>query len=240
MNLPQNYSTKPDSNGIYEKITFERKKNRIIKTTQKIKQYTFQIRKHKRIKKRQQNMFPFGRAKNKNNDSKSFIGEEIFMQYSDDTKRLLGKPTKSKMIGLPIKSKSDISKKQVYKLPKFTKNKSKKINLETNKSNPKKDKYVPKFKRDKNLNEPINKKKLIIRNLQQNFMEDDLAKYILKYGKIKDIRIIRDRTTGISRGFGFIFLYSEKTAQKIINNLNGKPFGSMIVNIKFAETRKFK
>ena len=103
-------------------------------------------------------------------------------------------------------------------------------------------KYVPPSHRkgaDKRNTEELNRK-LIIRNIPRDIMEDDIADLITTCGKLYDVRIHRDKYTGESKGFAFVKCETHETAKKIINTYNGKPLGMLIMKIDFAEDRKKK
>lgn len=103
-------------------------------------------------------------------------------------------------------------------------------------------KYVPPSHRkgeDKSNMEELNRK-LIIRNIPRDIMEDDIADLIMTCGKLYDVRIHRDKYTGESKGFAFVKCETHETAKKIINTYNGKPLGMLIMKIDFAEDRKKK
>jgi hypothetical protein len=100
--------------------------------------------------------------------------------------------------------------------------------------------YVPLHLRTKNKNSEFQtiQKKLIIRNLEPNFMEDNIADYVEVCGDIQDITILRDKYTGDSRCIAFVNCYQETTAKKIIEQFHKKPMGSMIVSIDYAIDKK--
>jgi hypothetical protein len=100
-------------------------------------------------------------------------------------------------------------------------------------------KYVPPSIRNgetANVNE--DNRKLIIRNIPKDFMEDDVARVIMKCGKLHDVRIHRDKYTGESKGFAFVKCESSETARKIIKTYNRFAMGNMIIHINYAEDRK--
>lgn len=103
-------------------------------------------------------------------------------------------------------------------------------------------KYVPpsyrKGANNRNMEEP--NRKLIIRNIPRDIMEDNIADLIMTCGKLYDVRIHRDKYTGESKGFAFIKCETHETAKKIINTYNGKPLGMLIMKIDFAEDKKKK
>ena len=266
MQIIDTYNSVPNEYGIYQKTTLykdglETKKK--IETFQK-KKITLKVSKN--VDKRKQEWQPFGKALDKNNSSCTFRGTEIDIQYKENTffkdnkNQLLTKGNFSIFDGLNIdmdeakkrfKSKTsnqmETKKKFVPISIQFKKKYKKKIesqqttNLEEkntvsdNKSEKKKFTFKPK---NLDQNDNSNKKNLFIENIDQDFMEDDIAHYIEPYGEIKDILIIRNKRTGQSKGVGIIKLYKHKVAQSIIDNLDRKPMGNTIVRIKYAENKK--
>jgi RNA recognition motif-containing protein len=59
-------------------------------------------------------------------------------------------------------------------------------------------------------------------NLNYNLTEEDLEKVFGEYGDVTSVKIIRDKYTDQSKGFGFIEMADDEAAQKAINELNGK------------------
>jgi hypothetical protein len=107
------------------------------------------------------------------------------------------------------------------------------------KSNIDTSKYVPPSFRnggDKTELEDRNRK-LIIRNISHDMMEDDIADVISTCGKLYDVRIHRDKFTGESKGFAFVKCETHEIAKKIIETYDKKPIGHMIMRIDFAEDR---
>ena len=107
------------------------------------------------------------------------------------------------------------------------------------KSNIDTSKYVPpSFRNVGNKTELEDKnRKLIIRNIARDMMEDDIADVISTCGKLYDVRIHRDKYTGDSKGFAFVKCETHEIAKKIIETYDKKPIGHMIMRIDFAEDR---
>lgn len=70
----------------------------------------------------------------------------------------------------------------------------------------------------------VDKTKLIVNYIPQFATEDDLATIFTPLGRVENIKIMRDYTTGYSYGFGFVKYFSEEDAAKAINQLNGMNF----------------
>jgi cold-inducible RNA-binding protein len=63
-------------------------------------------------------------------------------------------------------------------------------------------------------------KKLYVGNLSFQTTEDDLSNLFEQAGPVESVRIITDRDTGRSRGFGFVEM-GDEDAEKAINQYNG-------------------
>ncbi len=75
-------------------------------------------------------------------------------------------------------------------------------------------------------------KKLYIGSISFNATEESLKDLFSSIGEVESVKIITDRDTGRSKGFGFIEMSSEEDAKKAIEQLNGKTFmeRALIVN----------
>ncbi len=82
-------------------------------------------------------------------------------------------------------------------------------------------------------------KTLYVGNLPYNTSEDDLKEVFGPYGEVSSAKIITDRETGRSRGFGFVEIESD-AAQKAIDALDGKEFGGRSLRVNEARERKPK
>lgn len=75
-------------------------------------------------------------------------------------------------------------------------------------------------------------KKLYVGNLPYTTTEDDLRDYFAKAGVISSVRIIIDKMSGRSKGFGFVEMENDEEAMKAIEEFNGKEWGErkLVVN----------
>ncbi|MDR0494080.1 MAG: RNA-binding protein [Treponema sp.] len=64
-------------------------------------------------------------------------------------------------------------------------------------------------------------KKLYVGNLSYNTTEDSLRNFFAGYGNVVSSKIIFDRETGNSKGFGFIEMGSDEEANAAIAGTNG-------------------
>lgn len=75
-------------------------------------------------------------------------------------------------------------------------------------------------------------KKLFIGSLSYDVNDDQLGEFFAQAGTVESARVINDRMTGRSRGFGFVEMASDDEAQNAIDTLNGKELGGrpIVVN----------
>ncbi len=74
---------------------------------------------------------------------------------------------------------------------------------------------------DPRVKEPILGKKLYVGNLSFNTGESRLRELFQNYGTVTSAKIITDRDSGSSKGFGFVEMSSDGEAQAAISGTNG-------------------
>jgi len=79
--------------------------------------------------------------------------------------------------------------------------------------------------------------KIFVGNFSFSTTEDDLRTLFSPFGNIDTISVITDRTTGRSRGFGFVEMGDRSQAEKAIESLNGTQFGGRSLNINEARPK---
>jgi len=62
---------------------------------------------------------------------------------------------------------------------------------------------------------------IYVSNLSFNVQDEDLREFFAPYGEVTSAKIINDKFTGKSRGFGFVEMSDDNAAQKAIDELNG-------------------
>ena len=75
-------------------------------------------------------------------------------------------------------------------------------------------------------------------SLPWSLEESELRGYFEAYGEVNSARIITDRATGRSKGFGFVEMPNDSEAQQAIDGLNGSEMKGRAVVINQAEDRK--
>lgn len=67
-------------------------------------------------------------------------------------------------------------------------------------------------------------KKIYVKNLTFTTTEEQLQEKCQEFGTVTDVRIIKDRDTGRSRGFGFVTFSEDNSSNRAIQELNGYNF----------------
>jgi RNA recognition motif-containing protein len=62
---------------------------------------------------------------------------------------------------------------------------------------------------------------IYVSNLSFNVQDEDLREFFAPYGEVTSAKIINDRETGRSRGFGFVEMSNDAEAKKAIAELDG-------------------
>jgi hypothetical protein len=74
--------------------------------------------------------------------------------------------------------------------------------------------------------------KLYVGNLPYSFRDEDLQQAFAAHGSVSSAKVMMERDTGRSKGFGFVEMGSDAEAQTAINAMNGQQFGGrgLVVN----------
>lgn len=74
-------------------------------------------------------------------------------------------------------------------------------------------------------------------NLPREATEDDVRKAFEEFGQVTEVRLIMDKFSGESKGFGFIEMPSKEEAEKAIEALNGKDMMGRALNVNEARPK---
>jgi RNA recognition motif-containing protein len=80
--------------------------------------------------------------------------------------------------------------------------------------------------------------KLYVGNLAYSVRDDDLGQAFGQFGAVTSAKVMMDRETGRSKGFGFVEMGSDAEAQAAINGLNGQPLSGRAVVVNEARPRE--
>ncbi len=78
-------------------------------------------------------------------------------------------------------------------------------------------------------------KKLYVGNLPYSETDQSLQEKFMECGSVVSAKIIIDRDTGRSKGFGFVEMSSEKEAQDAISKFNGAEFEGRALKVNEAK-----
>ena len=80
--------------------------------------------------------------------------------------------------------------------------------------------------------------KLYVGNLSYNIRDDDLQQAFAQYGSVSSAKVMMDRDTGRSKGFGFVEMGSDAEAQSAINGMNGQALDGRAIVVNEARPRE--
>ncbi len=79
---------------------------------------------------------------------------------------------------------------------------------------------------------------IYVGNLSYNLTEDDLRALFAEFGDVTSAKLIMDRYTGQSKGFGFVEMSDDGAAQKAIDELNGRDVSGRSLTVNQARPRE--
>jgi len=81
---------------------------------------------------------------------------------------------------------------------------------------------------------------MYVSNLSFQTTDDGLRKLFAQFGVVSSAKVITDRETGQSRGFGFVEMESETEAKDAMKNLNNKEIEGRAMSVSEARPREDK
>ena len=80
--------------------------------------------------------------------------------------------------------------------------------------------------------------KLYVGNLPYSMRDDDLQQHFAAFGEVSSAKVMMDRDTGRSKGFGFVEMGSRDEAQAAIRGMNGQSFEGRALVVNEARPRE--
>ncbi len=78
---------------------------------------------------------------------------------------------------------------------------------------------------------------MYVSNLSFHTADDELRKLFEEFGAVSSAKVITDRETGRSRGFGFVEMASDDEAKEAIKNLNNKEVEGRAMSVTVAREK---
>lgn len=78
---------------------------------------------------------------------------------------------------------------------------------------------------------------IYVGNLSYNTTNDSLQELFAAYGEVTSAKVVMDRETGRSRGFGFVEMSNDEEGQKSIDGLNGNDFEGKTISVTVARPK---
>lgn len=82
------------------------------------------------------------------------------------------------------------------------------------------------------------KKKIFVGNLPWSIDDAKLNEVFSKFGEVSEAKVITDKFSGRSRGFGFVSFSTEEEAQKAVKEMNGSEIESRKLTVNIAKPAK--
>lgn len=79
---------------------------------------------------------------------------------------------------------------------------------------------------------------IYVSNLGFSVQDEDLKEYFEEYGEVTSAKVITDKFTNRSRGFGFVEMSDDSAAQKAIKELNGAVVEGRSISVTVARPRE--
>jgi RNA recognition motif-containing protein len=78
---------------------------------------------------------------------------------------------------------------------------------------------------------------IYVGNMAREVTDGDLQQAFEAFGQVSSATVIKDKFTGVSRGFGFVEMPARAEAQSAIDGLNGKELQGQALNVNEARPR---
>jgi RNA recognition motif-containing protein len=79
---------------------------------------------------------------------------------------------------------------------------------------------------------------IYVSNLSFNVQDEDLREFFAPYGEVTSAKVVNDRETGRSRGFGFVEMADEEASKKAIAELNNATVDGRAIKVTEARPKE--
>jgi len=84
------------------------------------------------------------------------------------------------------------------------------------------------------------KMNIYVGNLSYNMTDEDLKKLFTTYGSVSESKVVIDRETGRSKGFGFVEMPTQAEGDEAIRQLDGKEIDGRNIKVNVAKPKEDK
>ena len=78
---------------------------------------------------------------------------------------------------------------------------------------------------------------LYVGNISYSMKEEELRKAFGQFGEVVSVKVIIDKRTGKSKGYGFVEMDSDASADEALKNMNGKELAGRNVKVNKANSQ---
>ncbi|WP_096022196.1 RNA recognition motif domain-containing protein [Campylobacter lanienae] len=79
---------------------------------------------------------------------------------------------------------------------------------------------------------------IYVSNFPYRINDEELREIFAAYGVVNRAKIVKDKATNRSRGFGFVEMENDDEARVAIDNLNGKDIGGRAIKVNEAKPKE--
>ena len=79
---------------------------------------------------------------------------------------------------------------------------------------------------------------IYVSNLSYSVQDEDLREFFTEYGEVTSAKVIMDKFTNRSRGFGFVEMSDEAAGQKAIQELDGATVDGRAIKVNVAKPKE--
>ncbi|WP_158970321.1 RNA-binding protein [Paraglaciecola sp. L3A3] len=79
--------------------------------------------------------------------------------------------------------------------------------------------------------------KILIRNLDRETTEEELKAAFVTFGAVQSCAIVKDKSSGLSKGFGFVEMPKPGDAKVAVKTLNDSMLGANKIRVKYAQDK---
>jgi RNA recognition motif-containing protein len=79
--------------------------------------------------------------------------------------------------------------------------------------------------------------RIYVGNLAKSTTQDEITALFAQEGEVTAVDLVKDRTTGLSKGFAFVTMTSQESADKAISKYNAYSLAGNVIKVNIAKPR---